>query len=276
MNRLKIAVLILFAITAAAYGYMKISQRLADNTPPVITADSDMVEVSVKDGEDKLLVGITATDRQDGDLTSSVIVSGISKLISENTAKVSYIVFDSDRRIGTYTRYVKYTDYSRPRFELKKPLTFSTSDNITLSGRLYAYDVIDGDISDSVKVSARDLTVSEGGVYTITVQVTNSLGDTSSVRLPLTIVANLSTIPEITLSSYLVFLEKGQRFDPMSFVSGVTEVSGSSGNTEAVTCSGTVDVNEAGIYNVTYSYTDQSGRTGTAILAVVVEGGSEA
>ena len=187
MNRLRTAVLILFAITAAAYGYMKISERLADDTPPVITADSDTVEVSVNDGEEKLLSGIKATDRQDGDLTASVTVSGISKLISENTAKVSYIVFDSDRRIGTYTRYVRYTDYRRPRFELKKPLSFSKSDDITLSGRLYAYDVIDGDISGSVKVSARDLTVSDNGVYSITVQVTNSLGDTSSVRLPVAI-----------------------------------------------------------------------------------------
>lgn len=276
MNRLKIAVLVLFVITTAAYGYMKISQKLADDTPPVITADSNIIEVSVNDGEDKLLVGITATDRQDGDLTSSVTVSGISKLISENTAKVSYIVFDSDRRIGTYTRYVKYTDYSRPRFELKNPLAFSTSDDITLSGRLYAYDVIDGDISDSVKVSARDLTVSEGGVYSITVQVSNSLGDTSSVKLPLTVISNPSAVPTVRLSTYLVFLEKGQSFDPMSFVSGVTEVSGSYGNTEAVTCSGSVDTNEEGTYNVTYSYTDSSGRTGSVILAVVVEGGSKA
>lgn len=72
MNRLRTAVLILFAITAAAYGYMKISERLADDTPPVITADSDTVEVSVNDGEEKLLSGIKATDRQDGDLTASV------------------------------------------------------------------------------------------------------------------------------------------------------------------------------------------------------------
>lgn len=136
--------------------------------------------------------------------------------------------------------------------------------------------MIDGDISDSVKVSARDLTVSEGGVYSITVQVSNSLGDTSSVKLPLTVISNPSAVPTVRLSTYLVFLEKGQSFDPMSFVSGVTEVSGSYGNTEAVTCSGSVDTNEEGTYNVTYSYTDSSGRTGSVILAVVVEGGSKA
>lgn len=274
MNRLRIAVLILFAITAAAYGYMKISKRLADDTPPVITADSDTIEVSVSDGEEKLLSGIKATDRQDGDLTSSVTVSGISKLISENTAKVSYIVFDSDRRIGTYTRYVKYTDYRRPSFELKKPLSFSKSDDITLSGRLYAYDVIDGDISSSVKVSARDLSVSENGVYSITVQVTNSLGDTSSVRLPVMISADPSESPEINLSSYLVFIGKGDSFDAASYISSVTDVSGDRGDVSAVTFSDNVDTTVPGTCNVTYRYTDPSGKTGSVILAVVVEEGS--
>lgn len=276
MNRLRTAVLILFAITAAAYGYMKISERLADDTPPVITADSDTVEVSVNDGEEKLLYGIKATDRQDGDLTASVTVSGISKLISENTAKVSYIVFDSDRRIGTYTRYVRYTDYRRPRFELKKPLSFSKSDDITLSGRLYAYDVIDGDISGSVKVSARDLTVSDNGVYSITVQVTNSLGDTSSVRLPVAISANPAADPQIELSSYLVFVGKGGAFDAMSYVQSVTEPSGTAGDSSKVTCTGSVDTGTPGTYNVTYNYTDSSGRAGSVILAVVVEEGNQA
>lgn len=276
MNRLRTAVLILFAITAAAYGYMKISERLADDTPPVITADSDTVEVSVNDGEEKLLYGIKATDRQDGDLTASVTVSGISKLISENTAKVSYIVFDSDRRIGTYTRYVRYTDYRRPRFELKKPLSFSKSDDITLSGRLYAYDVIDGDISGSVKVSARDLTVSDNGVYSITVQVTNSLGDTSSVRLPVAISANPAANPQIELSSYLVFIGKDSGFDAMSYVQSVTEPSGTAGDSSKVTCTGSVDTGTPGTYNVTYNYTDSSGRAGSVILAVVVEEGNQA
>lgn len=276
MNRLRIAVIVIFVITAAAYGYMKISEKLADDTPPVITADSDTVEISVNDGEDKLLSGIRATDRQDGDLTSSVMVSGISKLISDNTAKVSYIVFDSDRRIGTYTRYVKYTDYHRPTFELKSPLSFSKSDDITLSGRLFAYDVIDGDISSSVKVSARDLTVSENGVYSITVQVTNSLGDTSSVRLPITISAASSADPVIELTSYLTFIGKGDAFDPMSYLQSVTEANGTSGDKSKVTCTGSVDTDTAGAYNVTYHYTDPSGRTGSVILAVVVEEGSKA
>ena len=275
MKKLKIVILILFVLSAAAYTVSEVSRRLTDNTPPVIAADRPLIEISVGDGEEKLLEGITASDRQDGDLTASVMVSGISKLTSADTAKVSYIVFDSDRNIGTFTRQVRYTDYRRPRFTLREPLIFAPGEDVTLNGRLFAEDVIDGDITGSIKVSARELSGGEEGIYHITVQVTNSLGDTAVATLPV-IIGSRENRPTVGLTSYLVYMTTGEAFDPAACLGTVTDSLGNPADPKDVVIESSVNPDKPGSYTVTYTYTDAAGRTGTAILTVLNEEGGEA
>ncbi len=271
MNKLRILILVLFITVSVIYAVSTLIKALEDDTPPVITADSPTIEISVKDGEEVLLSGIHAADRQDGDLTSSVMISGISKLITNNTAKISYIVFDSDQNIGTFTRNIRYTDYRRPRFSLSGALVYEKGEDITLNGKLFAEDVIDGDISSSVKVAARDLTSSEEGLYNITVQVTNSLGDTALLKLPVTIVSSLASVPSVRLEQYLVYVNVGSDFNPSDYLKAVYDISGDPGDISAVVVDNKVDILSEGTYTVTYSYTDVSGRTGSAILTVVTE-----
>lgn len=271
MNKLRILILALFITVSAVYAVSALSKALADDTPPVITADSSIIEISVKDGEEALLSGIHASDKQDGDLTSSVMISGISKLVSNNTAKVSYIVFDSDQNIGVFTRSVRYTDYRRPRFSLSEPLVFAKGEDITLNGKLFADDVIDGDISSSIKIAARDLTANEEGLYSITVQVTNSLGDTSLLKLPIMIVNTLTAVPAVELEQYLIYVSVGSDFNPSDCLKAVYDSSGAPGDISAVAVDNKADLSSAGTYTVTYSYTDASGKRGFAVLTVVVE-----
>lgn len=271
MNKLRILILALFITVSAVYAVSALSKALADDTPPVITADSSIIEISVKDGEEALLSGIHASDKQDGDLTSSVMISGISKLVSNNTAKVSYIVFDSDQNIGVFTRSVRYTDYRRPRFSLSEPLVFAKGEDITLNGKLFADDVIDGDISSSIKIAARDLTANEEGLYSITVQVTNSLGDTSLLKLPIMIVNTLTAVPAVELEQYLIYVSVGSDFNPSDCLKAVYDSSGAPGDISAVAVDNKADLSSAGTYTVTYSYTDASGKSGSAVLTVVAE-----
>ncbi len=271
MNKLRILILALFITVSAVYAVSALSKALADDTPPVITADSSIIEISVKDGEEALLSGIHASDKQDGDLTSSVMISGISKLVSNNTAKVSYIVFDSDRNIGVFTRSVRYTDYRRPRFSLSEPLIFANGEDITLNGKLSAEDAIDGDISGSIKIVSRNLAANEEGLYSITVQVTNSLGDTALLKLPIMIVNTLTAVPTVELEQYLVYVNIGSDFIPSDYLKAVYDSSGAPAEISAVAIDNTVDLSSEGTYTVTYSYTDASGKRGFAVLTVVVE-----
>ena len=95
MKLLQRITLILFIISALLFaGSRAYHHFLVDDTPPVLTMDSDTVEMGLGDTRDALLRGVRATDNRDGDLTREIIVQGVTKLIGENTAKVTYIVFD--------------------------------------------------------------------------------------------------------------------------------------------------------------------------------------
>ena len=70
MRKLRAAVVAVFILSLIAYiGYNIMTRMTQDKVPPVITAESDAVSVSVEDDESKMLEGLQATDNKDGDLT---------------------------------------------------------------------------------------------------------------------------------------------------------------------------------------------------------------
>ncbi len=270
MKALKISLIALFCVVTVLFASTTVYQRfIHPDDPPTITCADDVLEIRVKDGESALLTGVTATDPQDGDLTDRVRVAGVSKLISRDTAKVTYLVFDSDNNMGSYTRQVRYTDYERPHFEVNEPLLFSAEQDITPSALIRAVDVLDGDISGSLRISTLNLS-NTTGIYTIMVQVTNSLGDTARQELPVIVTGDLNARASVRLSTYLVYLEQGSDFDAASYLRTVTAPDGKAAALSEVQIAGEVDTATAGTYNVTYTY--GSGDTaGTAILTVVIQ-----
>lgn len=269
MRALKHTILILLAVLSAAFIATRIYQGSSTrHDPPVISCPEGILEVSASDDESVLLSGVTASDPQDGDLTNQIIIGGISKLISKDTAKVTLMVFDSDDNMGKLVRYIRYTDYHRPQFTVTKPLAFSSTKEVSLLDRLKAEDVVDGDISARIRVSTLAST-DNCGVYDITIQVTNSVGDTAWLQLPVLVQETDPLRPVIDLSSYLVYQDVGSSFDAMSYVTGLT-VSGEAVDTSKVSVNSNVDTAEAGTYRVMYTYSAGSA-TGTAILTVVVQ-----
>ena len=266
MRRLKTLLIIILIITAAAFVAGQLYLHLiVDTTPPEIHCASDTVTVHVGDNESELLNGVTAEDNRDGDLSGSVIISSISNLISNDTAKVTYIVFDSANNMASVTRNVKYLDYERPKFRIEKPLVYNIGEPISLTGYLFADDAVDGDISDSIRISALDISSSTEGTYYIGVQAVNSMGDTSMITLPIILRSSASSAPEIELSDYLIYLKSGSGFNAADYLSRVRGAS-----TDEVSISGSVNPFESGVYHVSYSCSG-SGGTGTAVLTVVVE-----
>ena len=271
MRAIKILLIILLAIVSVLYGFTGFSQSMRGNdTPPVLTSDREILEVSVKDGEEAFFAGITATDKQDGDLTDKVQISGISKLVGDNTAKITYIVFDSSDNLATLTRRVHYTDYTTPRFSISQPLIYYNYESVALLDRLSVHDVIDGDITDMIRVSPLAAT-SEADTYLITCQVTNSMGDTVSQVLPVIQLSGSSALtrPQVLLKDYLIYLETGASFSAKSYLAGV-KTAGGTASVSDVEIDGTVDTDTPGTYMVRYTYPDTAGY-GVAILTVVVE-----
>ncbi len=259
-----ITVTIFFLVLACFIATEVYNHFFVDREPPVISCDSDTIHVKVGVKNKALLKGVHATDNADGDLSDKVIVSGVTQLITDNTAKVSYIVFDSSNNMATYTRTVHYTNYEKPHLSLSKPLVFKVGKTTTLLDRLTAHDVIDGDISDKIRVTAQNIDTTTIGSYSVTVQVSNSLGDVESLTLPV-LISDLASEESITLSDYILYMDKGDSFDPYSMVesvkNGATTVSNS-----ALFIDNTVDTDTVGTYVVSYSY-----QSCTVYLTVVVK-----
>lgn len=235
---------------------------------PTVSCPTDTLEVSARDPESVLLQGVTASDPQDGDLTDRVIIGGKSKLINNDTAIVTYLVFDSDDNMGTCTRRIRYTDYHRPQFTIDKPLVFTPKEDITLLDRLSATDVVDGDLSEQIRASTLSAT-DNSEVYMISVQVTNSIGDTAWVKLPVIVRETNPLAPDIRLTSYLIYIKQGSKFEPMDYVSSVT-INGTDVPMSDITIDNPVDTSVANTYQVTYTH-QSGGHVGTTILTVVVQ-----
>ena len=271
MKKLRILLILTLLVVTGLYGFSTVSLRLlGSDIGPVLTCDSDTLDVSVSDGESVLLQGVTAKDKQDGDLTGNILISSISKMVG-GSARVNYLVFDSDNNVGSLTRTIRYTDYVPPRFQVLEPLVYAANEPVALLDRLLVEDVLDGDITGSVRVSY--LTETDiASVYTVDLQVTNSAGDTARVSLPIIRQDNRYR-GRVVLDSYLIYLEQGASFNPRSHLTRVELGSGideTRGDTQDVAISGTVDTSKPGCYHVIYTY-HQDNTVIQSALTVVVE-----
>lgn len=268
MRIIKIVLLALLVLTGCLFGYDRIRQSVTGaGEGPAIQCDSDILEISVRQPQSDLLAGVTASDPQDGDLTDRILVGSVSKLIGNDTAKVTYLVFDSDNNSASRVRWIRYTDYRKPTLEVKAPLNFAAVSSGTIVRNLKATDVLDGDISDSVRISVLS-TTERPNVYAVTAQVTNGMGDTARVSLPVIVESYSEARPTVTLKEQLVYLDAGSRFDARSYLASAQCLGGSVPLAD-VNVEGGVDTDTPGDYWVYYSYT-ADGLTGLAILTVVI------
>ena len=274
MRNIQIALVAVFVLAAVAFGFSFGYQNFfADTTPPVFTCEETQLEVSVSATDEELCRGLTATDDTDGDLTSAIRVKSVSSLIGANTAQVTYVVFDKASNAATFTRNISYTDYEKPRFHLSKPLVYNVSQTVTLLDRLSVTDVRDGDLTDKMRLSMLNLQTSTEGTYQMRVMVTNSLGD--SAILPLTVIIRNAGVnaPTIELTDYLIYTHVGEEPDAKSFLKSVKDplVKNGSVSKSDVEITSNVDAQLPGTYEITYTYTGESGANATVILTVVVE-----
>lgn len=275
MKHIKYIIIAAFIIVTALFTINWLKEKNEEaNQRPTIEMSSDIVEVSVKDGDDALLEGVIAKDAEDGDISADVIVESISTFVDkkEHICNVTYAVADSNNNVTKASRKVKYIDYKSPRFTLAQPLCFSVGDDLNSTVVLGATDDRDGDISNKVKLLASTVHSGTAGEYSLTAQVTNSLGDTSKLKATVIIRQGNNLSPVIELKENIVYVEKGKKFDPYDYVNKVTDNEGNSISKDRVDIvSSTVDMEKAGTYAVEFMVTDENENEGSTYLTVVVE-----
>ncbi len=238
---------------------------------PVLDCPDEVLEISVRDGEEAMKQGLTAWDKQDGDLTDKIMIASTSYFLESGEFRVNYVVFDSHRNSATATRRVRYTDYTSPRFHLSSPLVFVQGGNVRYLDSVTATDVLDGDLTDKIKVRASNISNYTPGTYPVLLEVANSHGDTVQVELSVVVQPRQAGGPKLRLKEYLTYLTVGQAFHPLDLLLSVTEEDGTPGIVGEVSVLGSVDTDQPGTYNLIYSYTGSTGEGRTYLTVVVTD-----
>lgn len=279
MKKRKLLCLFLCAASIAAFlGYQALDRIRTDRKPPVISVGTETASISIHDPESSLLEGVTAKDNRDGDVTDSLVVEKVRLAGSDGTIKASLAAFDKAGNVAKTERVLQYSDYRQPTFSLSAPLNFIQGTSFEVLDVVCAEDILDGNISHRVRATSLEAN-SFGvlGTHEVRFSVTNSLGDTVELVMPVEICSPGQYNAKVELTDYLIYLPRGSAFNAKdylkSFINGtmVTSLAGTIPESLNVQISGTVNTQQEGVYAVSYTIAS-SYYTGYSRLIVVVEG----
>ena len=237
--------------------------HVVDEENPYITLTDGTVEVEA--GSDYVEPGFSATDNVDGDITDKVEVTGDLDISKPGEYTLTYTVTDSSNNSFSVTRKVIVVDTTAPELKLKgdsKVVVEAATDYVEPG--YTATDIVDGDITESVKVYGF-VDTKKPGDYTLVYIVKDAVGNESVVTRTVTV--QDTTAPVIELSGdKTVTLDLGQAYLEPGFIANDTV----DGNiTDQVVVSGNLRF-EVGTYEITYTVTDAAGNKATATRTVKV------
>lgn len=271
MKLLRFVVLIAFVFVSIASVTVFISEKVnTDKTIPVIKVEGDIIDVSLKATDEELLVGVTAYDEKDKDLTDKIIIESISRFTEKGVSKVIYTVCDSDNNVSKATRLIRFVGYESPKFKVSGNLCFSLYEYIDITGMISAVDSLEGPITSNIIVTSDNFSSSITGAFSIDATVTNSKGDSASVKLPIIVEDRPLSVPTIELSEYLIYVDKGQKVDFRSYIVDALDLNEQSLKNNVTVEANMVDFNTPGTYNVHYYVTDANALRGHSVMTVVV------
>ncbi len=174
-----------------------------DTTPPVITLiGASTINLNVGDPYNEQ--GATATDNLDGDLTSSIVITGTVNTASAGTYFVNYNVSDSSGNAATQvTRTVVVSADTTPPVIV---LNGSSTINLTV-GDTYnelgatATDNIDGNLTSSIVIGGF-VNTAVAGTYNVTYDVSDTAGNAATQVVRTVIVSDPSSGCSGGISTY--------------------------------------------------------------------------
>ena len=242
------------------------------NEAPVIHATDKTIEVG---DEFDPLADVTATDTEDGNLTSKIIVEKNDvKTDVAGQYEVTYKVTDSHGATRTKTIIVTVN----PKMEVlnEAPVIHATDKTITVGDTfdpmadVTAEDAEDGNLTTKIEVKKNDVDTTTPGKYEVTYKVTDNQGASFTKSITVTVNPKMEVLNEApVIHATDKTITVGDTFDPMA---GVTATDAEDGNltTKIEVKKNDVDTTKAGKYEVTYKVTDNQGATCTKTIAVTV------
>jgi hypothetical protein len=237
-----------------------------ENSPPVITL-SGASKLTIAQYSKYADLGATATDREDGNLTSKIVATGTVNTIVTGTYTVTYSVTDSSGVTATTTRTVVVLTNKLPVITLNgKGRVSATQNSVYTDLGATASDVEDGNLTSRI-VATNDVNTKVPGTYKVTYSVTDSSGATVIKIRTVIVIANKPPVITMIGVSKMTIARNSTYVD-----FGATATDTEDGNlTSRIVVTSTVNTQVAGTYKVTYSITDSSGATVTKTRTVYVK-----
>ncbi|MED0943316.1 Bacillolysin [Bacillus mycoides] len=221
------------------------------------------------------MAGVSATDKEDGNLTNKVKYKGNVDTSKPGKYIVEYWVVDSKGVNATATQTVIVKENEEipdmePKLTVPVEATINVGDKFNPLSGVKAIDNEDGDITSKVTVDG-NVDTSKPGTYELTYKVTDSKGHTVTAKQTVTVkqkVEPKDEDPVLTVSAEAT-INVGDKFNPLSGVKAIDNEDGDI--TSKVTVDGNVDTSKPGTYELTYKVTDSKGHTVTAKQTVTVK-----
>lgn len=266
MRKIRVYSIILLVTSMIVFGaYVLYTKMTSDTEAPVVSCESDTIEVSVSVTEEELLAGVTAVDDKSKDVTNTLVIEKMSAFTDENSRTVTYAAIDESGNVGRLQRTVKYTDYEKPTFGLTEPLRFRTGYSFDLLENVTAKSTLDGDLTNGIKYTQDSvIDLYEPGTYTVEFRVADSTGHVEYLPLEIELYDVTKERISVVLSEYLVYVPLNGDFDPDTYFVG-SDIDGK------LEIESDVDVTQEGIYTVDYVVNGENS-IGKSRLVVIVTG----
>ena len=266
MKKIKIfSVLLLVVSTVLFVGFALRKKIAADGVPPVVSCTNGARSVSVLVTEEELLQGVSAQDDRCGDVSDTLVVENISSFYDDGSRTVTYAAVDDSMNVGRCEQSITYTDYEEPKFNMENDLCFSVGGKIDFLSAISANGAIDGDLTERIKYSIYEtVNTMSAGTYPIEFRVMDSAGNTVYLETEIEILEPEEARIVVELEKYLVYVKKGERFNPEKYYKDADVEDGN------LRIKSKVDTSKSGIYHVDY-IVESNEVSGKSRLIVVVE-----
>ncbi|MBA3926750.1 immunoglobulin-like domain-containing protein [Listeria rustica] len=242
---------------------MSAVQTVMTNEKPVISGAANK---SIQAGTAfDVKAGVTATDKEDGNLTSAIKVTGTVNNNVAGTYPITYSVTDSAGNVTTKSITITVTSNEKPVISGAANKSIKAGTAFDAKAGVTATDKEDGSLTSAITVSG---TVNSNvpGSYPITYTVKDSDGNTTTKSITITVTSNDKPVISGAANKTI---DQGTAFNAKT---GVTATDTEDGNlTSAITVSGSVNSNVPGTYPLTYSVKDSDGNTTTKSITITVK-----
>jgi hypothetical protein len=240
---------------------------VADTIAPIITLTGSTV-INHEQGTPYTDAGAAANDSFEGDLTAGISVTGTVNPNVAGAYVLSYDVSDSSSNAATtVTRTVTVVDTVAPTITITGATTINHEQGIVyVDSGATASDLVGGNLSGSI-VTNNTVNTSAAGTYSVTYDVSDAAGNAAATVVRTVIVAD-TTLPTISLiGANPINVEQGTSFtDP-----GATANDNISGDISgSIVKTGSVDVNTAGTYTLSYNVSDPASNAALTVTRDVI------